>query len=373
MLSVPDSMAAAFESRQLQEALIQDSALHVQVRTDSGTILCLSRASLPVQLAAMRRALEECNSKEGIREVHIYVPADMVAVIIGKRGRQIAKYQDQSKAAISVEDRSIPHMSERVITIGGQVRQIATAIELIHTAVTEHRCYDRDRQTTLKLKLTRDEARLLENWAQSRTDVRLMEGVMVVQGSVRECQTSANRALELLDAVSPKGRIEVQVLLSRKAEEIKLQLKQLRDHLREGQLEYLVEADDECWLDIKGSLSERKNTLRNVLDELENAAREPSEPPLHRSRSRDRRSLSPCILNILVPQEYVGRLIGKAGINVNQMKAQSGCQINFLAHNLRLLRTSQGEEARVCTLSGTEKSVAAGVRIVLENVLRLSR
>lgn len=373
MISVPDSMITAFESRQLQEALIQDSPLHVQVRTDSGTILCLSRAPLSAQLSAMRRALEECNSREGMREVHIYVPADMVAVIIGKRGRQIAKYQDQSKAAISVEDRSTPHMSERVITIGGQLRQIETAIELIHTAVTEHRCYDRDRQTTLKLKITREEAHHLENWVQSRTEVRLMEGVAVVQGSVRECLMGMNGVLEILDEVTPKTRIEVQVLLSRKAEEIKLQLKQLRDHLREGQLEYFVEADDQCWLDIKGPLNERKNTLRNVLDELENAAREPSENSRRRSRSRDRRSSSPCILNILVPQEFVGRLIGKGGMNVNQMKAQSGCQINFLPHNLRLLRTSQGEEARVCTLSGTEKSVAAGTRIVLENVLRLRK
>ena len=374
MISVPDSMASTFESRQMQEELIQDSSLHVQVRTDSGTILCLSRAQLPAQLSAMRRALEECDSKEGMREVHIYVPADMVAVIIGKRGRQIAKYQDQSKAAISVEDRSIPHMSERVITIGGQLRQIITAIELIHTAVTEHRCYDRDRQTTLRMKVTVEEAHHLENWVQSRTEVRLIDGTVVVQGSVRECLMGMNRLLDLLDEVNPKDRIEIQVLLSRKPEDIKLQLKQIRERMREGQLEYMAESDDQCRLDIKGQLVERQNVLRTVLEELESTTRAgSSDNSRHRSRSRDRRSSSPCILNILVPQEFVGRLIGKGGINVNQMKSQSGCQINFQPHNLRLLRTSQGEEARVCTLSGTEKSVATGTRIVLENVLRLSR
>jgi hypothetical protein len=223
------------------------------------------------------------------------------------------------------------------------------------------------------MKITAEEGHHLENWVQTRTEVRLLDGIVMIQGSVRECLIAISRVLDLLDEQTPKNRIEVQVLLSHKAEEIKLQLKQLRDHLREGQLEYLVEGDDQCWLDIKGSLNERQIALRNVLEELENATRGLSEHSRHRSRSRDRRSSSPCILNILVPQEFVGRLIGKAGINVNQMKTQSGCQINFQAHSLRTLRTSQGEEARVCTLSGTEKSVAAGARIVLENVLRLSK
>lgn len=373
MLSVPDSMTEAFESRERQETLIQDSSLHVQVRKDSGTILCLSRAALPVQIAAMRRILEECDEKEEIREVHIYVPADMVAVIIGKRGRQIAKYQDQSKATISVEDKSAPHMPERVITIGGQLRQIQTAIELIHTAVTEHRCYDRERQTTLKMKVTPEEVHHLENWVSTRTEIHLLEEAVVVQGSVRECLIGMNRALELLDNLAPKDNLQVQVLLSRKPDDIKLQLKQLRNEVREGQLEYLVESGDQCHLDIKGQLQERQRTLRMVLEELENTTRGSSKNSRHRSRSRDRRSSSPCILNILVPQEFVGRLIGKAGINVNQMKSQSGCQINFQPHNLRTLRASQGEEARVCTLSGTQKSVAAGTRIVLENVLRLSK
>jgi len=373
MLSVPDSMAEAFESRERREALIQDSSLHVQVRKDSGTILCLSRAALPAQVAAMRRILEDCDAKEEIREVRIYVPADMVAVIIGKRGRQIAKYQDQSKATISVEDKSAPHMPERVITIGGQLRQIQTAIELIHTAVTEHRCYDKERQTTLKMKVTPAEARHLESWVSARTEMRLLEETVVVQGSVRECLMGMNRALELLEDFAPTDHLQVQVLLSRKPEDIKLQLKQLREEVREGQLEYLVEAGDQCHLDIKGPLSERQHILRKVLEELENTTRGSSQNSRHRSRSRDRRSSSPCILNILVPQEFVGRLIGKAGINVNQMKSQSGCQINFQPHNLRTLRASQGEEARVCTLSGTQKSVAAGTRIVLENVLRLSR
>jgi hypothetical protein len=366
-------MAAAFEAPQLQEALIQDSSLHVQVRSDSGTILCLSRAPLPAQISAMRRILEECDAKEELRDAHMYVPADMVAVIIGKRGRQIAKYQDQSKASISVEDKSAPNMPERVITIGGKLKQIQTAIELIHTAVTEHRCYDRERQTTLKMKITAEGMRHLESWAATRTEVRLLEQTLVVQGSVRECLMGMSRALELLEDLASADHSQVKVLLSRKLEDIKVQLKQLRESVREGQLEYFVEGDGECELDLRGSLSERQRTLRKVLEELESTTREPSQNSRHRSRSRDRRSSSPCILNILVPQEFVGRLTGKAGINVNQMKTQSGCQINFQPHNLRGLRASQGEEARVCTLSGTEKSVAAGTRIVLENVLRLSR
>ena len=71
-----------------------------------------------------------------------------------------------------------------------------------------------------------------------------------------------------------------------------------------------------------------------------------------------------------MPQEFVGRLIGRGGANVNQIKQQSGCFINFQPHELRDLRTTLGREARICTLTGTTKTIAVAVRAIHEQVER---
>jgi len=72
-----------------------------------------------------------------------------------------------------------------------------------------------------------------------------------------------------------------------------------------------------------------------------------------------------------VPDELVGRLIGKNGDNVKGIMGKSGCTIKFQKSPCRDLRTPEGGSARLCTVTGSASRIAKGVRILLENISKL--
>jgi transcription antitermination factor NusA-like protein len=73
---------------------------------------------------------------------------------------------------------------------------------------------------------------------------------------------------------------------------------------------------------------------------------------------------------VAVPRALVGRLIGKSGENVKALKGKSGCHINFQQQNLKEVKTADGQEARVCTMTGPSGAIALGVRLLWEQILK---
>lgn len=76
-------------------------------------------------------------------------------------------------------------------------------------------------------------------------------------------------------------------------------------------------------------------------------------------------------INVTVPDGMVSRLIGKNGDNVKNMMHKSGCNISFQKPGGGDVQTPEGQEARMCTLKGTTSQIASGVRVLMEQVMRL--
>ena len=107
---------------------------------------------------------------------------------------------------------------------------------------------------------------------------------------------------------------------------------------------------------------------RDHRDRNEREIREKSDRE-HRDRSdRDRDVMT---INIAVPEGMVSRLIGKNGDNVKNMIHKSGCNISFQKPGGSDIQTSEGQEARMCTLKGTTSQIASGVKVLMEQIIKL--
>jgi hypothetical protein len=72
-----------------------------------------------------------------------------------------------------------------------------------------------------------------------------------------------------------------------------------------------------------------------------------------------------------VPNDLVGRLIGKSGDNVKGIMGKCGCSIKFEKCPCQDLKTPEGGAARLCTVTGTPSQIATGVRLLLESMAKL--
>jgi hypothetical protein len=72
-----------------------------------------------------------------------------------------------------------------------------------------------------------------------------------------------------------------------------------------------------------------------------------------------------------VPDDLVGRLIGKSGDNVKGIIGKCGCSIKFERSPCQDLKTPEGGAARLCTFTGTPSKIANGVKLLLESIAKL--
>ena len=74
---------------------------------------------------------------------------------------------------------------------------------------------------------------------------------------------------------------------------------------------------------------------------------------------------------VSVPDQYVARLIGKSGENVKAIMNKAKCKISFQKATSIELRTTEGEKVRMCFVSGNSTSISRGVKLLLEQIVKL--
>jgi predicted PilT family ATPase len=99
--------------------------------------------------------------------------------------------------------------------------------------------------------------------------------------------------------------------------------------------------------------------------------RSPRRESTHREASPKRTKQSS--INITVPEPLVARLIGKNGENIRNIMHKSSSNISFQKQEQSDIKTPDGGPARICTLKGTPTSIADGLKILLDQVVSLSK
>ena len=74
---------------------------------------------------------------------------------------------------------------------------------------------------------------------------------------------------------------------------------------------------------------------------------------------------------VSVPDQYVARLIGKNGENVKAIMSKAKCKISFQKIPLQDSKNFDGEKTRMCFFSGTSACISKGVKLLLEQILKL--
>ena len=140
----------------------------------------------------------------------------------------------------------------------------------------------------------------------------------------------------------------------------------MKDKVAAGDIN-VHELEDQCWaLAVGGTRRQKKQVLCYLVSRL--------EKPLPR-RHEHRHESS---LNILVPDQFVSRLIGRNGENVKSIMAKTNCSINFektvnATQTHPSVETPDGDRARVCTFKGSPVSIADGLKYLLDQVTHLQR
>lgn len=127
---------------------------------------------------------------------------------------------------------------------------------------------------------------------------------------------------------------------------------------------------------LAGNRRAKLEAIKFLMSRLENRSRRSPErrSPRRESPRRDspKRSKQSSI-NITVPETLVARLIGKNGENIKNIMHKSGSVISFQKPEQSDIKTPDGVPARICTLKGTPTSIADGLKILLDQVISLSK
>lgn len=123
-------------------------------------------------------------------------------------------------------------------------------------------------------------------------------------------------------------------------------------------------------LAMSGSRRSKYEALKFIFQKMESRRRSPDRrSPRRESPKRPKQSS----INITVPEGLVARLIGKNGENIKNIMHKSNSNISFQKQEQTDIKTPDGGAARICTLKGTPTNIADGLKILLDQVISLSK
>ena len=399
MLLAPPALHDLFDSYDFQAQIKTSThldSIHLDTRLPDtphrSRVLHLRSANLADTFEALSLVMREMSRVGEGREVSIFIPEDMVSPFIGTKGRGVFALQDQTSTKIQVE-KPVEGMRDRQVRINGAEDDVHNAVQILYRKVVERRHpIDFIPGNTIKFAIPQTCAAHLIGKGGSFTKALQKDfGVELkvsADSSCKEKELSAiligkkSRCLEALDEVIKK--MEEAIYNSDAPKNASRTVMLLRTQASDATIDSLVRAvkkeqdvsvklyspiNGEFRIEISGDLRRRQKATRMLIDALDSSRHRHS--PRRRSRSRSR-SLSPArtTINVAVPRSLVGRLIGKSGENVKMLKGKSGCHINFQQQNLKDVKTADGQEARVCTMTGPANAIAQGVRLLWEQILK---
>lgn len=383
MLRAPPALYDLFESCDFQmqvqnEALVQDIVLGMP--TVTGRTLTLRGPSLRSKFEALKLVLREFERVGECHEIVLFIPQTLVSRFIGAKGRGVFALQNQTSTQIQVGN-PVPDSNDREVRISGTEEAVRSAVEMLHRKVVEYRPAA---DSGIKFAIPQTCAAHLIGKGGSFTKALLRDFDVELKVSsdptCKERELSAillgkkARCLEALDEVvkkmeeavynsdTPKNGSKT-VMLLRAASESHLNdtARSLKKNLDVIVRLYEPE-NDEFRVEITGELRRRQKAIKILLGAV--------DKPQQRHRSRSRSPVVRTAVHLAVPKTLVGRLIGRSGENVKMLKEMSGCQINFLQQEMKEMRTAEGGEARVCTVSGRPAEIAKAARLLWEQILK---
>lgn len=383
MLRAPPALYDLFESCDFQmqvqsEALLQ--AIVLEKPTATGRTLSLRGPSLRSKFEALKLVLREFERVGESHDIIFFIPQSLVSRFIGAKGREVFALQSQTCTEIQVGN-AVPDSSDREVRISGTEDAVRSAVEMLHRKVVEYRPAA---DSGIKFAIPQTCAAHLIGKGGSFTKALLRDFDVELKvnsdSACKERELSAillgkkARCLEALDEVvkkmedaiynsdTPKNGSKTVMLLRSTSES---RLNDIARSLKKD-LDVVVRLyepeDDEFRVEISGDLRRRQKAIKILLGF--------GDKPQRRRRSRSRSPLVRTSVNVAVPKAVVGRLIGRSGENVKMLKGMYGCQINFMQLELKEMRTAEGGEARVCTVSGRSEDIAKTVRLLWEQILK---
>lgn len=154
------------------------------------------------------------------------------------------------------------------------------------------------------------------------------------------------------ELIGPQGAIIKDI--SKKAGNAKIKV--LSDSKIEQCQEFTV-------VNIDGTLeskAEAASKVYEVLDKGDKVSPRPTTPEDDELR-----------IYVSVPDQYVARLIGKNGENVKAIMSKAKCKISFQKAPVSEMRSLEGEKTRLCFVSGNSSCISKGVKLLLEQILKL--
>jgi len=389
MILIPSKQVQEFENGQTREKLHEVGRVRLGDTPTGGKVLyllCDSQKDLTKGIDLVMQGLESTGE---IREVTVFVPEDMVSLLIGTHGRHIDIFQEFTRTSVCFEKKQIG-LTERKVKISGFSQDIRFAIEKLHSRVRDKN----PPETPAFVKFVIPDKSAAHLIGKNCYFVKFLlhkygaelkikpnnnceenkEQLAVLFGRKSDCLEAlpevVTKTEDAIWSVGSQNYTDKTIILvkTRKLEGA------FNDFVREVKREVDVSfrvfkcLNDEFRVEITGELRHRLKAMRLLLED----AGKKSPRPRSRSRSRSR-SPVPLIINIIVPKVLVGRLIGKGGDNVKMLKSRCGCHINFKKNDLKTVQTGDGQEGRACTVKGSPAAIAMGVRYLWEQILKFER
>jgi transcription antitermination factor NusA-like protein len=341
-----------------------------------------------------------CGQNQARLDLRIGIPNSLVCILIGKRGSHVERIQKLSNTFISVISPKA-NLPERIVEIEGRPTDCVVAVKKIYGKLIDQVSPEGRVPHRMTYKFLIPDTMVEEFPAtynrQLRSDFdvdfrlkrRVFDNIEEVQaviprqwfsGDLKDCRRSmASFVCKVDSSICNDPRL---LMIVPRHVGMKASYSRLSSHCPgiSFSLVHTPRDDDEILLELKGTGKAKLEAVTFVMDLLvtEQFSAAPfTPPPVQPSRLPDYDD-SPMAANITVPDSLVSRLIGRNGEKVKIINDASGCHLSFqrpvrLRQHPYELKTPQGHLARMCTFKGTPSTIADGLKMLLDQILKLER
>lgn len=329
--------------------------------------------------------------------VSILIQKTAVPFIIGKSGKQIKHFQDLSCAEISVQDKK-QGVDYQHVKIIGRGQDIEMAVEHMLKLIQERT--SPEPQSVLAIQnigkccvrflvpkssagyFIGKEGQFIKSMkTEFKVDVKLLhddrrnsnntQQIAVVLGSYEDCRSVIPKFIDRICYALHADNDETMVILLAKTSACsKLTTNFLRDCQKATRTTIKVlysEIDSE--IRITGPLHDKYDVALGIFERLESSEVSTERSPRLKTERSRRESAA---VSVTVPDYMVARLIGKNGKHVKNMIDASECSM-FFHKEPEGVNHPTGDIGRLCTLKGIPRSIAAGAKLLLEEILKLEK
>mmetsp|Transcript_9749 Transcript_9749/g.19069 ORF Transcript_9749/g.19069 Transcript_9749/m.19069 type:complete len:445 (+) Transcript_9749:1980-3314(+) len=419
-LVLSQSLLDRFDNRDLLDSMrrrsqvssLTLSRLDTQKSEDRGLIVMKDRDSEKV-MRCFRLFVDE-HTRIGSGDVIcviMMIPDRMVAQIIGRGGKQINKFSSSSKTVISILERTFESPDRRV-SIEGEHSSVEAAVREIYSMICRNRTshpeagmakfiipsncagfiIGREGYFTKSLRETFSvEVKIMKADGRPCSET---ESIVTLLGSLENCKEAVSpllkkisEAMANIDTTNSHTKEKTRLIIPAYMA-VKLigkggsTIREIMKNASGSSIHVLSDKNSERDLvqvevNIRGPLPARIEATVLILDKVneistsqhhtpEPVEQKPLRSPVRRSRSRSRSPRTE--VSVTVPNMLVSRLIGKRGDNVKALMSRSGCIMNFQQANESEILTPEGSQARLCTVQGSTRAIAFGVKLLLEQI-----